>query len=114
MQSTPFLINNCRNVGILHIRGQEFQLEKIPLKSVRPFVMETLVLANIKKFDKMDQAGVERVVTEKVHDLIAKARLKWKGANPTAKPEAFPKPLIRLKVRFRGFHLFLITHFISG
>lgn len=92
-------------MGILHVRGHEFQLEKIPLKSVRPFVMETLVLANVKKFDKLDQAGVERVITEKVHDLIAKARLKWKGANPTAKPEAFPKPLIRLKV-----HIFVFIH----
>ena len=34
----------CRHVGILSIQGSQFQITEIPLKTVRPFEMDELVL----------------------------------------------------------------------
>ena len=34
-----------KHVGILNIKGTSYQLEKIPLKSVRPFVNDEVILA---------------------------------------------------------------------
>lgn len=35
----------CRNVGILSIQGDQFQIAEIPLKTVRPFELDEVVLS---------------------------------------------------------------------
>ena len=35
-----------RHVGILSIQGSQFQIAEIPLKTVRPFELEEMVLAD--------------------------------------------------------------------
>ncbi len=37
--------SSCRKVGILRIQGKHFQIEPIPLKTVRPFKMDEVVLS---------------------------------------------------------------------
>jgi double-strand break repair protein MRE11 len=39
-------------VGILSITGKEFNLEKIRLRTVRPFVMREIVLSEVPRFAK--------------------------------------------------------------
>jgi double-strand break repair protein MRE11 len=39
------LITNFRHVGLLTIRGKDFEMEKLPLKTVRPFKFDTVILA---------------------------------------------------------------------
>ena len=48
------------------ITGVEFQLEKIPLKTVRPFVMDQLVLAHVQDLDVTDKFQVQEAISEKV------------------------------------------------
>lgn len=41
-----------RHVGILSITGKEFNLEKIRLTTVRPFVMRDIILSEVPRFAK--------------------------------------------------------------
>lgn len=43
-----------RNVAILEIQGKDFQLTPIPLRTVRPFVMEEIVLTDLEGDEKID------------------------------------------------------------
>lgn len=36
----------CRHVGLLSIQGDQFQIAELPLKTVRPFEMEEIVLTD--------------------------------------------------------------------
>ncbi len=55
-----------KHIGILEIHGDLFKFEKIPLKSIRPFVIDHIVLSNIKDIEPNDRRAVEDYVTEKV------------------------------------------------
>jgi hypothetical protein len=73
-------------VGILSITGKEFNLEKIRLKTVRPFVMRDIVLSEVPRFakkasDKSKEAVInylrEQVsVTKDIVNNRSKKRLK--------------------------------------
>jgi double-strand break repair protein MRE11 len=50
-------------VGILSITGKEFHMEKIRLKTVRPFVMREIVLSEVPRFaKKASDKGKEAVL----------------------------------------------------
>ncbi|TPX34366.1 hypothetical protein SmJEL517_g03004 [Synchytrium microbalum] len=103
-----------KHVGILHVRGKDFEIEPIRLKSVRPFVMEEIVLADEPElkgtvsnhaYDDNKVVKVEKMVEflrKKVDNLIAKAKRDWLELNPDKEEEDVPLPLIRLKVEYSG------------
>eukprot|EP00842_Homolaphlyctis_polyrhiza_P000470 jgi/Hompol1/1423/HPOL_001384-RA len=92
-----------KHVGILSIKGTMFGIEKIPLTSVRPFIMEEVELFKVEpRLSPKDTSQVNEFLQKKVMSMIDKARASWTELNPNAHPDAFPKPLIRLKAsRFK-------------
>jgi double-strand break repair protein MRE11 len=55
-----------RHCAILRINKTSFQLEKIPLKTVRPFVMGNLVLEKVPGLKPSDKKGIGQCITQKV------------------------------------------------
>jgi double-strand break repair protein MRE11 len=52
-------------VGILYITGTDFKLEKIPLKTVRPFITEDVVLQAQPGLRPTDEKGMLHFLTNK-------------------------------------------------
>ncbi|KAI8622463.1 Metallo-dependent phosphatase-like protein [Chytriomyces sp. MP71] len=93
-----------KHVGILEIHpDKQFKLEKVALKSVRPFVMDDIVLADCAGLRRADDKSVDAVLADKVEKMIETARNVWLEAHPGASEDEFPKPLIRLRVDYSNF-----------
>lgn len=94
-----------KHVFILRIKGKKFDIEPVPLKSVRPFYMDTVFI---------EQEGFESGVTttealkeflvSKVEELLQKARDDYDKKNNNSSEEIDIRnlPLIRLKVEYTG------------
>lgn len=52
--------SKTKHVGILTIDGKNFGLEKIRLKTVRPFIMRDIVLRDIPNLDAVNVKEVEK------------------------------------------------------
>ncbi|EJD05327.1 DNA repair exonuclease [Fomitiporia mediterranea MF3/22] len=95
-----------KHVALLKILGTEFKLEPLPLRTVRPFVIDEVCLveaAEEEGFDVTDQIEVSKFLKRKVNELIEKANSQWEERNAQALErgeDALPAmlPLIRLKV----------------
>ncbi|KAJ3053886.1 Double-strand break repair protein mre11a, partial [Rhizophlyctis rosea] len=92
----------AKHVGILQIKGSHFQLEPLRLKTVRPFIMDEVVLKDEKDLRPTDHTTVNDFLQHKVKSLIDRALTEWKELNPDAPENRWPKPLIRLKVEYSG------------
>ena len=60
---------HVRHVALLQIQGKEFELRPIPLRTVRPFVLEDVVLSEVaeeEKFDISDQMEVTKYLKGRV------------------------------------------------
>ncbi|KAK9481114.1 Mre11 DNA-binding presumed domain-containing protein, partial [Lipomyces japonicus] len=92
-------------VGILSITGTDFKLEKIKLKTVRPFVMKEVVLARDCGFaagSKNKSLVIEWLINQ-VEDLISETEEQWRDSNPDSDENEFPPlPLVRLRVEYSG------------
>ncbi|KAL1925579.1 uncharacterized protein VTP21DRAFT_462 [Calcarisporiella thermophila] len=94
-----------KHVAILKIQGKNYELEKIRLKTVRPFVMEEVVLSEVEGLEPNDDQSVEEYLVNKVRLLIRRAISEWKemqGDSFDTQELEPPKPLIRLKVEYTG------------
>ena len=100
-----------KQVGILSITGRDFQLEKIPLKTVRPFVTKEIHLGTDKRFKgvakmKDNRQEVTKRLMEVVEEMIEEANADWlsiqDGDDPADVEQERPLPLIRLKVEYTG------------
>ena len=63
------LIHEIRHVALLKIQGKEFELTPIPLRSVRPFVIDDVDLsegAEEEGFDLSDKLAVNKFLKKKV------------------------------------------------
>ncbi|TLS30625.1 hypothetical protein PpBr36_03100 [Pyricularia pennisetigena] len=97
-----------KQVAVLTVTGKQFEVEKVPLKTVRPFVTKEIVLSQepkLKKLakDKDNRAKVTEQLISIVHDMIKEAKEQWLklqalDGNSTPGPAEMPLPLIRLKV----------------
>ncbi|CCC05834.1 putative MRE11 protein [Sordaria macrospora k-hell] len=77
-----------KQVAILNITGKKFEVEKIPLKTVRPFVTREIVLSSDKRFKGLEKKPNNRPeVTKRLMAI----------ADDDMEP---PLPLIRLKVDY--------------
>lgn len=95
----------AKHVAILSITGKQFDVQKIPLKTVRPFVTRDLVLASDKRFKGLEKKQENRhEITKRlmviVDEMIAEANDQWQSIHTDADPSEQPLPLIRLKVEY--------------
>lgn len=95
-----------KHVALVKIQGKEFELTPIPLRTVRPFVMDEVVLteaAEEEGFDINDQMEVTKFLKARVNEMIAKANALWDERNVQAVQDGLQElprmlPLVRLKV----------------
>ena len=103
-----------KHCGILSITGTEFSLEKIRLKTVRPFIFREIVLADEPEMKNVwkktnNRTAVTQFLRLVVDELIEEATNIWKEAQDEADDDdddgdeaaaPAPLPLIRLRVEY--------------
>ncbi|KAF4344821.1 double-strand break repair MRE11 [Fusarium beomiforme] len=95
-----------KHVAIVSVTGKDFKVDKIPLKSVRPFVTREVILAQDKRFKGLDKKKdnrqeVTRRLMEVVEEMIEEANADWEAIQTDEEAlEERPLPLIRLKVEY--------------
>ena len=57
----------CRHVGILKISGKRFCIDKIPLKTVRPFYTKDVILSETG-IEETDDEAVQEYLTQQVSE----------------------------------------------
>ncbi|PWN37275.1 DNA repair exonuclease [Meira miltonrushii] len=95
-----------KQVAIIHVKGRDFTMEPLTLKTVRPFVMDEVDLdeivdqANLRIDDKQ---GVTKLLKRKVKDLIEQANQEWDSKHANIPIDEQPErmlPLVRLRVLY--------------
>ncbi len=89
-----------KHVGILKVYKKNFKLDKIPLRSVRQFVMDSIVLSdqNLIETDKNIEQKIEQLLTKKVDKMVETCH-----KNRYFYEKQPLKPLIRLKCDYTNF-----------
>ncbi|KAM4566635.1 double-strand break repair protein MRE11 isoform 1-T3 [Odontesthes bonariensis] len=100
-----------KHIGLLRVKGRKMNLQKIPLKTVRQFFIQDVVLADFEELFTPDTPQVTKKVEDlcyaKVSEMIDEAERERLGCPLT--PE---KPLIRLRVDYSGgFETFNTSRF---
>jgi double-strand break repair protein MRE11 len=89
-----------KHVGLLKVYKKTFKLEAIPLRSVRQFLIDEIVLGEqqLQITDKNIELRIEQLLSKRVEKMIEECRKTryCYDKQPT-------KPLIRLKVDYTGF-----------
>jgi double-strand break repair protein MRE11 len=94
--------SKTKHIGILRIKQKQFEIEKIKLKSVRPFLMMDICLQDDLN-DERDPTTVTNYLIQKVDELEKRAIDEWKENNPELSDKMnCPRPLIRLRVEYSG------------
>ena len=97
-----------KHVAILSITGRDYKVESIRLKTVRPFVMREIVLAEEREVMKLakranNRTELTRFLEGIVNEMIEQAHHEWEEAQGDEEPDENdgpPKPLIRLRVEY--------------
>ncbi|XP_075238122.1 double strand break repair nuclease mre11 [Lycorma delicatula] len=86
-----------KHVGILKIHKKKFELEPIKLKTVRPFIIDTVVLSKINMNSVSDKASeeVQDYLEKHVNYLLEKSKSQLSGDE--GQPEV---PLLRVRVEY--------------
>jgi len=89
-----------KHVGLLQIYKKDFKLKPIPLRTVRQFVMDTVVLSstNLVATDKHIEAKIEQFLIKKIDKIVEECK-----RNRYLDSKQPMKPLIRLKVDYTDF-----------
>lgn len=104
MDRLPETLQRC--VALLEVQDKEYRMTPIPLRTVRPFVVDDVCLeiaAEKEGFDLGDKMAITKFLKKKVEELIVRANEQWDERNAKAVAEGeteLPRmlPLIRLKV----------------
>jgi double-strand break repair protein MRE11 len=83
-------------IGIMEIYQDKFRLNPIPLTTVRPFIIDDVVLSEQPGLKPENSNLVNEFLVSKVEEMI-------KEAEETSKSKEPLKPLIRLRVDYTGF-----------
>lgn len=90
-----------KHIGLLRVKGRKMNLQKIPLKTVRQFFIQDVVLADYEDLFTPETPQVTKKVENlcfaKVTEMLEEAERERLGCPMT--PE---KPLIRLRVDYSG------------
>jgi double-strand break repair protein MRE11 len=99
-----------KHVAILSVTGKEFETETIRLKTVRPFIMKEVVLAEEKEIkDKQlwrvteNRGKITQYLTKLVEELIEQAKQEWlelQDDREEGDDLEVPHPLVRLRVEY--------------
>ncbi|KOS22921.1 Double-strand break repair protein mus-23 [Escovopsis weberi] len=95
-----------KHVAVVSVCGTGFKVDKIPLKTVRPFVTREIALAQDKRFRGLDRKKdnrqeITRGLMEVVEEMIDEANASWDAIQTDDEAlEDRPLPLIRLKVEY--------------
>jgi double-strand break repair protein MRE11 len=97
-----------KHVSILKVTGRDYKHEAVLLKTVRPFLMKEIVLAEeraIKNIWKKDnnRSEITRHLVSIVDELIEEAKQQWRDAQDhdiEIDDKDIPLPLIRLRVEY--------------
>ncbi|XP_077468275.1 double-strand break repair protein MRE11 [Stigmatopora argus] len=100
-----------KHIGLLRVKGRKMNLQKIPLKTVRQFFIQDVVLAEYEDAFTVDTPNVvkkvENLCHAKVNEMLEEAERQRLGCPLT--PE---KPLVRLRVDYTGgFETFNTSRF---
>jgi double-strand break repair protein MRE11 len=103
-----------KHVAILSVTGKEFQTETIRLKSVRPFIMKEIVLAEEKEIKQKElwrvndnRAKITQYLTKLAENLIEEAKREWlelQDDREEGDDIEVPLPLVRLRVEYTAPH----------
>jgi len=101
-----------KHVGIMKIHQKNFQMEKVPLSTVRPFIIRDVVLED-EGLDpeRAKEADVRKFLTEQAEEMIAEAKAEYEAAKARDPSYKEMLPLIRLKVESTGFTTFSTQRF---
>ncbi|KAK1707992.1 DNA repair protein [Colletotrichum lupini] len=93
-----------KHVAILNVTGREFKVEKLPLKTVRPFITKEIQLSTDARFKGLHTKKENRQELTKrlmvvVDEMIQEANEEWFAVQENDDEEP-PLPLIRLKVEY--------------
>ncbi|KAI5960797.1 MRE11 [Candida pseudojiufengensis] len=93
-----------KKVFIMNIKGNDYSIEPIELKTVRPFVLREIVLSKTDLIPgAASKADVIAYLIDEVEKSIEKANLSYKRSHPDLADDAkIPLPLIRLRVEYSG------------
>lgn len=86
-----------KHVGLLLIHGDKFRMEPIKLKSVRPFIFDSVHLSEVEEERGFNEGNTVEKVQEYVAEKIDEMMLQAKGKE-TDHPGQPKEPLIRLRV----------------
>lgn len=99
-----------KHVAILNITGKEFQSETIRLKTVRPFIIKEIVLAEEKEIKQKElwrvndnRTKITQYLTKVVEGLIEEAKQQWLELQEDREEGDdldVPLPLVRLRVEY--------------
>lgn len=97
----------AKHAAIVSITGKDFKVEKHRIKTVRPFVVREITLADEPEFEKLakkkeNKADITRLLMKIVEELIEDARAEWISIQdePPESDNDVPLPLIRLRVEY--------------
>ncbi|POW20493.1 hypothetical protein PSHT_03399 [Puccinia striiformis] len=92
------------HVGILEVQDRDFSFVPIPLKTVRPFIFEDIVLAEDEEEKKLkldDKPKIVKYLKSLVEELIKRAETEWDDEHQDdPDPPSMMLPLIRLRVEY--------------
>lgn len=99
-----------KHVGLLSIKGKDFSLDKIRLKTTRPLQFTTVTLSQVEGLNRSDTKAIQTHLEGIVESLIEKARLDWEEQQqqspyqlPLEDPDMeMPMPLVRIRVDYSG------------
>jgi len=100
-----------KHVAIMSVTGKEFEIETIRLKSVRPFIMKEIVLAEEKEIKIKElwrvsdnRNKITTYLDKIVTALIEEAKKEWLELQEDREdgddPPEIPLPLVRLRVEY--------------
>jgi double-strand break repair protein MRE11 len=99
-----------KHVAIISVTGKEFTSESIRLKTVRPFIMKEIVLAEEKEIKDRElwrtsdnRAKITQYLNQIVEDLIEEAKREWLELQDDREENdelEVPRPLVRLRVEY--------------
>ena len=96
-----------KHVAVLSVTGRDYNVESVRLKTVRPFVMKEIVLAEQKEAVRLakkanNRTELTRFLEGIVHNMIKQANAEWQEAQgeEVDEDQIPPLPLIRLRVEF--------------
>jgi len=99
-----------KHVTILSVTGKDFDHEPIRLKTVRPFVMREIVLAEEKAIKEKElwrvndnRLKITSHLTKIVENMIEEAQTAWlelQDADEANQNRSIPLPLVRLRVEY--------------